>query len=513
MLRRDVVHPSKPDGMGLPVSPTHQNIDMDVTHPDDDEHDVGLPDQIQLRSVGIDIGSATSHMSVAQLTLRRLGKAHSGRYVTAAREVLYESPILLTPYTSDKLIDAAMLGDFLRESFTAAGMAPKEMDTGAVILTGEALRSENARAIASLFEDEAGRFVCATAGDLFEATMAAHGSGAVELSRKDHNRVLNIDVGGGTTKISMSENGAITSRAVIHVGSRLLALDDEGHIERFEQAARLVTEDLGLRVEITDPIDAETRRRISDRMLDCLDRFLGLSPMDALTKELGITEPLDPTSADLVVFSSGVSEYLYGRVTTDFGDLAPDIAVGMRKRLEDGTWPWQVHPVSTGIRATVSGVSQYSVQVSGDTIALGRSNGLPWRNLPLIRIDARGAGSADIARQMRDRDAELELANARSGRAWCVQVDEDRRYASLERLALGISSGLEQTTNQEGPHAFLFETDIANSIGYIILDQMGLSGDLAFLDCIETTNVDFVDIGQLIEPNNVVPVIVKTLVF
>jgi ethanolamine utilization protein EutA len=488
----------------------HAHADMSVTH---STEDAGLPDQIRLCSVGIDIGSATSHLTIAELTLRRLGKAHSGRYVTTSRKVLYESPILFTPYGLDNLIDAAVLADFVRESFAAAGLAADDVDAGAVILTGEALRRENARAIASLFEDQAGRFVCATAGDLFEATMAAHGSGAVELSRHERTRVLNIDIGGGTTKLSVSDRATIESRAVIHVGSRLLAVDADNRVERLEPAARLVIHDLGLEVDVGDRIDAEVRNRISERMLDCINRFLGLAPMDALAKELSITSPLNPSQVDRVVFSSGVSEYIYRRENRDFGDLAIDIAAGVQRRLNDASWPWRLHHVSTGIRATVSGVSQYSVQVSGDTIALAGAERLPWRNLRLVHIDARHADPAEIARQMLQHDSEFGLASLQGGRAWFVQVSEDRRYETLERVARGISTGLARTAIANGPQAFLFDVDIANSIGHILLEEMGVAGDIAILDCIGNPDVDFVDIGQVIEPNNVVPVIVKTLVF
>ena len=91
--------------------------------------------------------------------------------------------------------------------YDAAGIERSAVDTGALILTGVALLRDNARAIADLFAEEAGRFVAVSAGDNLEATMAAHGSGAVELSESSRRGVMNIDIGGGTTKVVICRDG------------------------------------------------------------------------------------------------------------------------------------------------------------------------------------------------------------------------------------------------------------------------------------------------------------------
>src|SRR4051794_4859469 len=117
-------------------------------------------DLIELTTVGIDVGSSTSHLIFSKLTLRRLGQHLSSRYVVVSREVLHASPILLTPYTPDYTIDADKLGAFVRQSYEEAGLTPGDVDTGAIILTGEAVKRTNARAIADLFASEAGKFVC-----------------------------------------------------------------------------------------------------------------------------------------------------------------------------------------------------------------------------------------------------------------------------------------------------------------------------------------------------------------
>src|SRR5205814_10611159 len=105
-----------------------------------------------------------------------------------------------------------------------------DLDTGAIILTGEAVRRSTARAIADLLAEEAGEFVCASSGHNLEAVMAAHGSGAVGHSRQLGRAVLSVDIGGGTSKLTLARNGEIIETAATNVGGRLVATDDKGNV-------------------------------------------------------------------------------------------------------------------------------------------------------------------------------------------------------------------------------------------------------------------------------------------
>ena len=136
---------------------------------------------LRLTSVGVDIGSSTSHLVFSRLELTLEGS----RYRVTKRDILNESQILLTPYVDDTRIDVEALEAFINEQYKTAKIRREDVDTGALILTGVAVRRRNARAIAELFAQEAGKFVAVSAGDGLEATMAAHGSGAVAHSAKD----------------------------------------------------------------------------------------------------------------------------------------------------------------------------------------------------------------------------------------------------------------------------------------------------------------------------------------
>src|SRR5947207_2326275 len=220
-----------------PFEPGLEAGDVD----DDEIQGLLMGDVIALTSVGIDVGTATSQVLFSRLVLKRMAAELSSRFVVVSREILYLSPVHLTPYMPGReRIDDQALGRLVDDSYAAAGLEPANVDTGAIILTGEAIRRDNARAIADLFAAQRGDFVCASAGHHFEALLAAHGSGTIELTEGNTQRILNIDIGGGTTKLAVVEHGRVLETAALHVGGRLLATDEAGQISLLEPGGRSI---------------------------------------------------------------------------------------------------------------------------------------------------------------------------------------------------------------------------------------------------------------------------------
>src|SRR5262249_47998187 len=218
----------------------------------------------------------------------------SSRFVVIDRQVVWRSPIMLTPFLRDGTIDAHALGHFIHDAYHAAGFRRSEIDSGAVILTGEAIKRKNARAIDELFAAEAGKFVCATAGHRLESRLAAHGSGAVRLSKERGQCLLHVDVGGGTTKLALIDNGVIVSEAAFAVGGRLLATDDTGAWTRVDDSARLVADELGLPTDARTLADETVRQRIADRLAAIAADCILAAPLDRLASSPQLTQPLPP---------------------------------------------------------------------------------------------------------------------------------------------------------------------------------------------------------------------------
>ena len=248
----------------------HDHPDNFIIKEDEIVTDIEGLEMFSLKSVGIDIGSSTSHLIFSQITLRREGASLSGRFKVTNREVLYRSPIMLTPYVSATKIDTDNVNAFIQSAYKEAGLTPEDVDTGAVIITGEALKKENAQPIVEAFAKYSGKFICAAAGHNHEALLAAYGCGAVDLSKSEHKTVLNVDMGGGTTKFSLVEDGVVSQTASINIGARLIAFDDHDTITRIEDAGRMMMRELGHRVELGKRITDQQKEQFGVYMAKIL---------------------------------------------------------------------------------------------------------------------------------------------------------------------------------------------------------------------------------------------------
>src|SRR5512145_247537 len=262
----------------------------------DENHPMWRSERITLNSVGIDIGSSTSHLIFSRLTLRRQGVALSSRFVVINREIIHESPILLTPYVDKTTIDTKKLGDFIHESYRKANLTPEDIDTGAIIVTGEAAKKKNAEAIAALFSAEAGKFVCATAGHNLEAILASYGSGAVHMTYHEGGdfTVMNVDVGGGTSKIAIVQGGKVIDTCAIEVGARLIAMDESGKINRLEDTALKIAKIAGIaNLAVGGTMSEDQKDKFSQVLCDSLFQVLERRPLSPEVESLLLTPNIE----------------------------------------------------------------------------------------------------------------------------------------------------------------------------------------------------------------------------
>jgi len=471
-----------------------------------------VEDEIRLASVGVDIGSSTSHIVFSRLVLERL----DNRYVVAERKVLHESDVLLTPYSADATIDAQALGQFIETQYRLANVDPKSIDTGALILTGVAVRRANARAIGELFAAQAGKFVSLSAGDALEATLAAHGSGAVARSIRESARVMNVDIGGGTSKIAVCEAGEIVELTALDIGARILSFDAEGRVTRIEEAARRFGGEADLPLQIGRKPDAGGLDRMVERMADRLFEAMSRSALEAKTAALVRLEPLrNERPPDVVTFSGGVSEYLYGRETRAFGDLGGPLAHAILARVR--AWGPRVEPSDEGIRATVIGASQYTVQVSGSTIFVAPQSVLPLRNVPVVTpdlpLEEETLAVERIADRVRAALRRLDLDGGERAVALCYRWRGSATFARLDAFCRGVAEGLAEGLGRGSPLILVGDGDIGGLIGIHCREEHLLPNAIVSIDGIALKEFDFIDIGALLPASGAVPVVIKSLVF
>ena len=463
-------------------------------------------DEIELTSVGIDIGSSTSHLLFSKIVLERF----DARYLVVERSILHQSGIMLTPYREGEDIDADALGAFIAEEYRAAGLKPEDIDTGALILTGVAVRRKNARAIGDLFSAEAGKFVAVSAGDALEALMAAHGNGAAALSADLAVPVMSIDIGGGTTKIAICERGEVASMTSVEAGARLVVLDDGGRIERIEPFGRRDIEELGLSLKPGDPLSGEAREALASRMAA---RIVAAACGDGLGDWLRLPPLASPSRIGRIVFSGGVSEYIYGREEARFNDLGPDLAVALQQEIARLAAP--VTDTPQGIRATVVGASQYTVQVSGSTIFLDPPDVVPIRNVPVIApaLDMTGPeiGEAAIAAAVSASLRRLDLDGGERPVAVAFPWSGSATFARLSALCRGLIAGLQPILARGHPLVLVVDGDVGGLIGIHCRQEERLANPIVSIDGIELKEFDFVDVGEGLRETGAVPVVIKSL--
>jgi ethanolamine utilization protein EutA len=472
-------------------------------------------DNVAFTTVGIDIGSSTSHLLFAKVALQRQSQGLSSRFVVIGREIVWRSPILLTPFLADGTIDARELGEFIRCCYGDAGFAQSDIDSGAVILTGEAIKRTNARAIDELFAEEAGKFVCATAGHKLECRLAAHGSGAVALSKARDTCILHVDVGGGTTKLALIDRGTIVGLCAFAAGGRLIATDAGGAWTRIDESARLVAEDLGFEASPQTLADEAVRRRIARRLAVIAADVITGAVLDPLGLALLLTEPLPrPVAPTALSFSGGVAEYIFSHETAEFGDIAKLLAAELAGELSRRSGLPLIDPGQC-IRATVIGASQFTVQVSGKTIYLPDPYVLPVHNVPVVRVGLDSAGAIDVERLAGALRAGLEEIDLdRHGRiAVAFDWRGDPEHSRLKAAGEGVVRALLPLAERIKLLLLMIDGDIGKTFGRLLHRELNWPGKIVSIDGMELQELDYVDVGELIAPPGVVPVVIKSLLF
>jgi ethanolamine utilization protein EutA len=469
-------------------------------------------DEIVVLSVGVDIGSSTSHLVFSRIVLERL----DSRYVVTTRETFYQSDILLTPYCAEDEIDAAALGAFIERQYRDANIDADEIDTGALILTGVAVRRRNARKIGELFARQAGKMVAVSAGDSLEAVMAAHGSGAVARSIREGARVMNVDIGGGTSKIAICADGRVSDLTALDVGARLICFDPAGRIVRIEEAGARFGAELGINLKVGAELAPQTARALAARMADCLFEAIdGGSPAAGGRALLR----LDPLSRRPVVeqltFSGGVAEYIYEREARPYGDLGSLFAQEIRARAD--RWRAKVEPASEGIRATVIGASQYTTQVSGSTIYVSPLAILPLRNVPVIApafaLDSEDIDRGAVAAEIKALIKRLDLADAGTPIAVFVPWRGSATFRRLDAFCQGLTEGLATILADGQPLVLAGDGDVGGLIGIHLREEMDIENAIVSVDGLELKEFDYIDIGSMLPQSGAVPVVIKSLIF
>jgi ethanolamine utilization protein EutA len=512
LLGQDFVHDHDGD-----ADHDHDHFDLADDGPLE-ENPIWIQDHVTLVTVGIDIGSAGTQVIFSRINLRRYGEDLTSRYYVVSRETLFQSPVALTPYASDVRIDENALGGIIDAAYAAAQLKPQDIDTGVVILTGEALRRENAEAIAGLLAEQRGDFVTATAGHHMESMLAAYGSGASKVAHDQNKRILNIDIGGGTTKLAIVDKGNVIATAALHIGGRLHVIDEIGRLVRLDPAGKFHARQAGFYWNQGDVLSPSQLDRVADNMAGLLITALSQRPLLHAIEHLYLTDPIGELGCiDGMMFSGGVGEYVYGREDREFGDMGRRLGRAIRRRIEGGALPWPLLPAGECIRATALGASEYSVQLSGNTSYISRPGELlPRRNLQVLQPPydcGEAIDSLALAKAIRAHFTAFDLIEGEGEVALALRWTGAPSYDRIAAFAEGIRHGLATTIERKKPVFIMLDGDIAQTLGAILREELLVESEILAIDGVVLRDFDYIDLGRIRMPSCTVPVTIKSLLF
>lgn len=465
----------------------------------------------QLLSVGIDIGTSTTQLVLSKLTLENRANPFSiPRIAISDKEVVYRSEIHFTPLLDERTIDAQGVRDIVEAEYRASGYDKTQVQTGAVIITGETARKENARQVLESLSGFAGDFVVATAGPDLESILAARGAGMDEYSKEHHCKLLHFDIGGGTSNLALYDHGELTATGCFDVGGRLIKVDRNQVITYITPRLRRMFPHL----EVGRQVTAHDLTPVVEALTQALEQAAGLGNGTERMEQFRTedTRWTPPEGVSHLSFSGGVADCIFRPTGDDFayGDIgvllgraiAASPALGRAEKVEG----------AETIRATVVGAGAHATDISGSTIFY-RDVAFPLKNLPILKLttaeedgdaDALAAAIGDKLRWFSDEGGLTQIALGLRG--W-----SSPSYQRVQAAAQGIARGMEPLKQKGFYPILVIENDMAKVLGQALA---ALTEDpILALDGVGVENGDYIDIGAPVAGGAVLPVVIKTLVF
>lgn len=460
-------------------------------------------------SIGVDIGTSTTEIILSDIHVT-IAPGASLLPVTTIEsvEVVYRSPVFFTPMVSSDLIDLSRIREIIEASLSESHIKKEEIESGAVIITGESARKENAARVSETLSSYLGDFVVATAGPKLESVLAGQGAGIGELSRKKNLRMINLDIGGGTLNASVFECGTVSESFAMDIGGRLVRFHSDRTVTYISDRIRFLIEKYNLPVYPGRQVSFSALEQLAAYLADYSLQACGLQEFSEDAERLLITDYHTPQPPDYISVSGGVGEYVglddFSNVrqkSLEYGDLGPLLGRALTKAFEP--FSDKLLLPAEKIRATVIGAGTHSMAVSGSTVGFDLSV-LPLRNIPIIKSPVSFSDWScfyEKTRLLTELYPDETLAVSICGTA-------SPGYQDLKILAGEISRLYERIP---GPVIILMKEDFAKALSQMIRIHTACHKPVICLDHIFVENGDYIDIGNPV--GSALPVVIKTLIY
>jgi len=422
--------------------------------------------------------------------------------------MIYKSPVVFTPILDESTIDFNRIKDIVSNALRESNIDKNQISTGAVIITGETARKENAEEVSKSLSEYLGDFVIATAGPKLESLLAGYGSGTSEMSKILNRRIINLDIGGGTTNVSIFDSGECEQTFALDIGGRLIRFNEEGEIIYISKRIEFIVKKMGLNLQVGRRAKLHELEIICKKLSKCLLEVCCLEELCQDTKRLFISEDFEPFEADYISFSGGVGEYVQEGNTNinlkdiqKHNDIGPLLGNYISREFED--YKNIILSPKERIRATVIGAGNHSLNISGSTIAFEKSI-LPLKNIPIIKPFEQKENLNQIYVKASQK---LDLYKG-SMVAISLRGPKSPSYEDIKLIGREIIKFFEKVI---GPIIVILENDFAKALGQVISLNLREKREVICIDKISTKNGDYIDVGLPI--GDAIPVVIKTLIY